>query len=126
MLTGRSGNEKRYLGGWVGVEWEWGGGFAGAVMGLPKAFTGSIITARDSANGVLTYTEIQNSYSEINSIRLECFSFLLQMCLRCQLSLVLLKGVRGHGHANADTFENTVFVSKVFCIFKLVSHQTNV
>lgn len=57
--------------------WVGGCGVAetGAVMGLPKAFTGSIITARDSANGVLTYTEIQNSYSEINNIRLECFSF---------------------------------------------------
>lgn len=50
-------------------------GEAGAVMGLPKAFTGSIITARDSVNGVLTYTEIQNSHGEINSIRLECFPF---------------------------------------------------
>lgn len=68
MLTGRSGNEKRYLGGWVcsGV----GRGGGGAVMGLPKAFTGSIITARDSANGVLTFTKILNSsYSEINSVR---------------------------------------------------------
>lgn len=43
-------------------------GETGAVMGVPKAFTGSIIMARDSANGVLTYTEIQNGYSEINSI----------------------------------------------------------
>lgn len=111
------------MGGWVGVEWVGGGG-TGAVMGLPKAFTGSIITARDSANGVLTYTEIQNSYSEINNIRLKCFSLLLQMCLRCQLSVVLFKGVKGH--VRADTFENTVFVSKVFCIFKLPSHQTNV
>lgn len=50
-------------------------GETGAVMGLPKAFTGSIITARDSVNGVLTYTEIQNSHGEINSIRLECFPF---------------------------------------------------
>lgn len=31
----------------------------GAVMGLPKALTGSIVMARDSANGVLTFVEIQ-------------------------------------------------------------------
>ena len=68
MLAGRSGNEKRYL-----VRLVWSGGTC-AVMGLPKSFTGSIITARDSANGVLTYMEIQNSYSEINSIQVVCFS----------------------------------------------------
>lgn len=37
---------------------EWGVG-TGAVMGLPKALTGSIVMARDSANGVLTFVEIQ-------------------------------------------------------------------
>lgn len=47
------------------------------VMGLPKAFTSSIITARDSANGVLAYIQKQNSYSNICSTQLEyCFYIL--------------------------------------------------
>lgn len=114
MLTGRSGNEKRYLGGWVGVEW----GETSAVMGLPKTITGSIIMAWDSANEVLTYTEIQNGYSEINSIWLECFSFLLQMCLWCQLkcSLVIFEGVKSNRHANIDTFENSFQMCQKFCV----------
>lgn len=37
---------------------EWGRG-TGAVMGLPKALTGSIVMGRDSANGVLTFLEVQ-------------------------------------------------------------------
>lgn len=49
------------------------------VMGLPKAFTGSIITARDSANGVLAYIQKQNSYRDICSTQLEYFFYILSV-----------------------------------------------
>lgn len=37
----------------------------GAVMGLPKALTGSIVMDRDSANGVLTFVEVQKKKSSL-------------------------------------------------------------
>lgn len=38
----------------------------GAVMGLPKALTGSIVMDRDSANGVLTFAEVQKKKSSLH------------------------------------------------------------
>lgn len=45
----------------------------GAVMGLPKALTGSIVMGRDSANGVLTFVEAQKKKAAFIGARLGCF-----------------------------------------------------
>lgn len=50
----------------------------GAVMGLPKALTGSIVMDRDSANGVLTFVEVQKKKAAFVGARLGCF--ILPIC----------------------------------------------
>lgn len=74
----------------------------------------------------MEYSPIQRyKIATVGNQQHTCGMFLLftAICLRCQLSLVLFKGVKGHVHTNVDTSENTVYVSKVFCscIFKLLS-----